>query len=57
MKYIIRKYVTAKDAESALKLDKDTPVHDLYLKDGQEPDDDKVTNAIGFATVNPFEDE
>lgn len=52
MKYILRKYVEAANAKEALKLDRKTPVHDLYLKDGEEPKRDITTHAVGF-TVYP----
>ena len=57
MKYIIRKYVNANSAKDALKLDRKTPVHDLYLKDGEEPKEPSKTFAVGFHTIEPFEDE
>jgi len=57
MKYILRKYVEAANAKEALALDRKTPVHALYLKDGEEPKDRIVTNAIGFQWVKPEDDE
>lgn len=48
MKYILRKYVEAANAKEALKLDRKTPVHDLYLKDGEEPKREVNTHAVGF---------
>lgn len=58
MKYILRKYVDAKNAKDALALDKKTPVHDLYLKDGEEPKQGSTTTAVGFRVpVTSWEDE
>ena len=37
MRFILRKYVDAGNASEALALDSATPVHDVYLKDGEEP--------------------
>lgn len=54
MKYILRKYVNAETAEEALALDTKTPVHDLYLKDGEEPKQPLTTHAVGF--MAPLED-
>lgn len=48
MKYILRKYVNADSAKEALALDRKTPVHDLYLKDGEEPKERAFTHAVGF---------
>jgi hypothetical protein len=49
MRYILRKYVDAPTAKDALKLDKSTPVHDIYLKDGEEPKRDSTPkDLIGF---------
>lgn len=53
MKYIIRKYVNAESAKEALALDRKTPVHDLYLKDGEEPKQQLNTHAVGFTTIQP----
>lgn len=57
MRYILRKYVDAPTAKQALKLDRKTPVHDVYLKDGEEPRKDIQTQAVGFHTIHPFPDE
>ena len=37
MRFILRKYVDAGNASEALAMDSSTPVHDVYLKDGEEP--------------------
>jgi hypothetical protein len=37
MRFILRKYVDASNAADALALDSKTPVHDVYLKEGEEP--------------------
>ena len=43
MRFILRKFVDADSAKQALALDKTTPVHDCYLKNGEEP----VRGAVG----------
>jgi hypothetical protein len=49
MRFILRKYVDADCAGEALKLDATTPVHDVYLKDGEEPKrPDQLKDAVGF---------
>lgn len=55
MRFILRKYVDADNAKDALKLDRKTPVHDVYLKDGEEPKrkDGGSCSAIGF--IHPEE--
>jgi hypothetical protein len=37
MRYILRKFVEAATVEEALAKDASTPVHDAYLKEGEEP--------------------
>lgn len=56
VKYILRKYVEAESAAQALKLDHKTPVHDLYLKDGEEPRQYNQTRAVGFSVPLETED-
>lgn len=49
MRFIIRKYVDAENASQALALDTSTPVHDVYLKDGEEPKRNEAPkDLIGF---------
>lgn len=49
MRFILRKYVDADNAHDALSLDEKTPVHDVYLKDGEEPKrNDAPRDLIGF---------
>ena len=61
MRFILRKYVDASHAAEALAMDRDTPVHDVYLKDGEEPKrEDKQKDLIGFVydgPIGPYEDE
>lgn len=57
MRYILRKYVEANSAAEALKLDRKTPIHDLYLKDGEEPKTPTRTDAIGFMVVQQNEED
>jgi hypothetical protein len=49
MRYILRKFVEAPDVAAALAMDSHTPVHDAYLKEGEEPKRvDQLSPAIGF---------
>lgn len=49
MRFILRKYVDAENAKEALSLDEKTPVHDVYLKDGEEPKKpESMKDLIGF---------
>lgn len=48
MKYIIRKFVDAETVQDAIRLDRKTPVHDCYLKDGEQPEGGMNTSLIGF---------
>lgn len=64
MRFILRKYVDASHAAEALAQDPSTPVHDVYLKDGEEPrrggNDEKQKDLIGFVhdtPIGPYEDE
>jgi hypothetical protein len=57
MRFILRKYVDAETAKDALKLDRKTPVHDCYLRDGEEPKhikDSHLKDAIGFSWDIPL---
>lgn len=61
MRFILRKYVDAENAIAALKMDKKTPVHDVYLKEGEEPKRSEAKkDLIGFwhdTPVGPYDDE
>jgi hypothetical protein len=48
MKYIIRKFVDASTVQEAIRMDRKTPVHDCYLKEGEEMHEQSSTSAIGF---------
>lgn len=48
MKFILRKYVEANSPAEALKLDRKTPVHDVYLREGEEPKTGAPRDLIGF---------
>jgi hypothetical protein len=37
VKFILRKYVEADTPLAALAMDEKTPVHDVYLREGEEP--------------------
>ena len=53
MKYIIRKFVDAETVQDAIRMDKKTPVHDCYLKEGEQPKEHNSITAFGFA--NPVD--
>jgi hypothetical protein len=38
MRFILRKFVDANTVKEAVAMDRKTPVHDCYLKEGEEPD-------------------
>lgn len=62
MRFILRKYIDAENAREALAMDETTPVHDVYLKDGEEPKrSESIKDLIGFRHPEPpsfgFEDE
>jgi hypothetical protein len=49
LRFILRKYVDAETAKEALAKDRKTPVHDVYLKDGEEPKRDGAPkDCVGF---------
>lgn len=48
MRFILRKYVDAQNAAEALAMDVGTPVHDIYLKEGEEPKRNEAIRLIGF---------
>lgn len=57
MKFILRKYVEAATPAEAIKLDKKTPVHDVYLREGEEPKSGNPKDVIGFwhdTEVGPY---
>jgi len=54
MRFILRKYVDAANAKEALRMDRKTPVHDVYLKDGEEPPKCVPKDLIGFVNDEPI---
>lgn len=48
--YIVRKYILAKDAKEALRLDKVTPVDDVWAEDATHKEylDNQIKNVLGF---------
>lgn len=48
MRFIIRKFVDAETAKEALEMEPKVPVHDVYLKEGEEPKRDAPRDLIGF---------
>lgn len=53
--YVIRKYIKANNAAAAIRKDKTTPVHDVWVDEGFK--DKSLADAIGFHVENPTEDE
>lgn len=51
--YILKKYVRADTAAEALKLDADTPVHEVHLLADKF---EKLTDCVGFQHIEPEED-
>lgn len=48
--YIIRKYIKASSAQEAIKLDKTTPVDDVWVDDNwKKKEEQNLASAIGFA--------
>jgi hypothetical protein len=49
MRFIVRKFVDADTAKEALDKEASVPVHDIYLKDGEEPKrDNSPKDCVGF---------
>ena len=51
--YIVRKYIKATNAAQAIRKDKTTPVHDVWIsEEWKEKQHQHLTNAIGFDDGN-----
>jgi len=50
--YIIKKYVMANSALHAIKLDKKTPVQDVWIDEDWKKNNIHLTPAIGFEVDN-----
>lgn len=53
--YVIKKHVRAESASEALAMDRDTPVHEVFLS-GDKPEKGNVS-AVGFHTFYGDSDE
>jgi hypothetical protein len=53
--YIVRKYTKATSAAQAIRKDKSTPVHDVWVDDSWKTD--HLASAIGFDDRNIAEDD
>ena len=54
--YIVRKYIKARDAAEAIRKDKKTKVHDVFVDESFK--DRRLTEAIGFEfDKRPEEDD
>lgn len=52
--FVVKKYIKAKDAAEAIKLDKVTPVHDVWVD--EEWKKQELPSAIGFKTSTESDD-
>lgn len=56
--FVVRKYIKATDAAQAIRKDKQTPVHDVWVDDewakGQR---NQLADAIGFGVERKTEDD
>ena len=50
--YIVRKYIWAKSASEAIKLDKKIPVQDVWVDDEWKKNSNHPVDAIGFYVPN-----
>lgn len=56
MRYIIRKFVDAQTVAEAISKEPQTPIHDAYLKEGEEPNESGgYCSAVGFGV--PTDDQ
>lgn len=47
--FVVRKYIMAKSAKEAIKLDKNTPVDDVWIDDEwKKGNTNQLADAIGF---------
>lgn len=53
--YVIRKYVRAVSASAAIRKDKTTPVHDVWVEEGFK--EKNLAEAIGFAVDIPMDED
>lgn len=54
--YVLKKFVKANDAAEALRMDRKTPVSEVFLVDNR-PSDKSSTSATGFQVVTPDDNE
>lgn len=48
-RYIIKKYVMAKSALGAIRLDKKTPVHDCWIDEDYKKQNQQLESCIGYS--------
>lgn len=53
VKFVIRKYVMAGSAQEAIRLDKATPVHDVWVDERWIEQAQMVTGSFGFNGDTP----
>jgi hypothetical protein len=55
MRFVIRKYIDATTVREAIDKEPETPIHDCYLKEGEEPPKSQPKDLIGFrAETDPY---
>ena len=55
MRYIIRKFIEAETVSQALQKERDTPVHDAFVEEGERPRGAgrQLKGAVGFGMPEP----
>jgi hypothetical protein len=53
--YVVRKYIKASNAAAAIRKDKTTPVHDVWVEEGFK--DKSLAEAIGFTVDIPVDED
>lgn len=50
VKFVVRKYIMATSAQEAIRLDKSTPVHDVWVDERWMEQDQMASNFMGFGS-------
>jgi hypothetical protein len=56
MKYVVCKLIEADSVQEAMRKERKTPVHECYLKDGEEPKGYERTDVVGFAAPSEVDE-
>lgn len=54
--FVVRKYIKAQSAAEAIRKDRTTPVHDVWIDDDWKKQNANLAKAIGFLASPPHED-